>query len=84
MEEPKEVFICPECGKGHLVPRTAARGKNKGNTFYGCTNFPKCKVIIEDTPTHEVCPKCGSMMLKDKDGNPIAIENAVRIRHQKL
>ena len=68
MEEPKEVFICPECGKGHLVARTAARGKNKGNTFYGCTNFPKCKVIIEDTPTHEVCPKCGSMMLKDKDG----------------
>lgn len=68
-DKPKETFICPECGKGHLVPRTATRGKNKGNTFYGCTNYPKCRTIIEDTPTHEACPNCGSMMLKDKDGN---------------
>ena len=68
-DDPEELFICPECGKGHLVARTAARGKNKGNTFYGCSNFPKCRTIIEDTPTNDVCPNCGSMMLKDKDGN---------------
>lgn len=68
-EEPKEVFICPECGKGHLVPRTAARGKNKGATFYGCSNFPKCKTIVDGTPTNEVCPNCGAMMLKDANGN---------------
>ena len=68
-EKNEETFICPECGKGHLIARTASKGKNKGNTFYGCSNFPKCKVIIEDTPTHDICKNCGSMMLKDKDGN---------------
>jgi ssDNA-binding Zn-finger/Zn-ribbon topoisomerase 1 len=67
-DEPKEVFICPECGKGHLIPRTAARGKKKGATFYGCTNFPRCKTIINGTPTNEKCKDCGSMMIMDNDG----------------
>lgn len=35
---------CPYCG-GHLVLRTATRGKNAGNQFYGCSNFPKCRYI---------------------------------------
>ena len=43
--EEKEV-ICPNCNKGHLVKRVATRGKNKGNTFYGCSNFPRCKTLI--------------------------------------
>ena len=68
-DAPKETFICPECGKGHLVPRTAARGKNKGNTFYGCLNYPKCRTIVDGIPTNEVCRSCGSMMLKDENGN---------------
>ena len=64
----KDLFTCPECGKGHLIPREATRGKNKGNIFYACDN-QKCHIIINDTPTSDVCPKCGSMMIKDKDGN---------------
>ncbi|MGM9634555.1 MAG: NERD domain-containing protein [Candidatus Avispirillum sp.] len=35
---------CPRCG-GALVLRTAGRGKNAGNKFYGCSNYPKCKFI---------------------------------------
>lgn len=35
---------CPYCG-GNLVLRTATRGKNAGNQFYGCSNFPKCRYI---------------------------------------
>ena len=66
--ELKEKLICPECGKGSLVARVASRGKNKGNTFYGCTNYPACKCIIEDTPTNEVCESCGSMMILKADG----------------
>lgn len=45
-EEPKEEIVCPNCKKGHMVARTASRGKNKGNVFYGCSNYPKCKTIL--------------------------------------
>lgn len=40
---------CPRCG-GELVLRTARRGENKGTSFYGCSNYPKCKYIQEHTP----------------------------------
>ena len=32
---------CPRCG-GEIVIRIAKRGPNIGQTFYGCSNFPKC------------------------------------------
>ena len=35
---------CPWCG-GRLILRTATRGTNTGNRFYGCSNYPKCKYI---------------------------------------
>lgn len=35
---------CPRCGK-NLVLRTAAKGNNAGNKFYGCSGFPKCRYI---------------------------------------
>ena len=34
--------VCPVCG-GKLVLRTAKKGPNAGNQFYGCSNYPKCK-----------------------------------------
>ena len=39
-----EKKICPRCGK-ELVKRIAKRGDNQGNSFWGCTGFPKCKYI---------------------------------------
>lgn len=36
--------ICPECGK-KLIIRTARKGKNAGNQFYGCSGFPMCRYI---------------------------------------
>ena len=35
---------CPRCGS-ELVLRTAKKGNNAGNQFYGCSNFPKCRYI---------------------------------------
>ncbi len=35
---------CPKCN-GNLVLRTATRGANVGNQFYGCSNYPKCRYI---------------------------------------
>lgn len=37
-------LICPRCGSP-LVLRTAKKGDNAGNQFYGCSAFPKCRYI---------------------------------------
>ena len=43
--EPAETPLrCPRCGS-ELVLRTAKKGNNAGNQFYGCNNFPKCRYI---------------------------------------
>lgn len=47
--EETPILKCPKCN-GELVLRTAKRGENKGNSFYGCSNYPKCKYIQEYTP----------------------------------
>jgi len=39
-----QIIKCPKCN-GNLVLRTATRGANAGNQFYGCSNYPKCKYI---------------------------------------
>ncbi|WCH24431.1 nuclease-related domain-containing protein [Aeromonas salmonicida] len=39
-----EVLTCPRCGNT-MVLRTANRGGNKGNQFWGCSDYPKCKGI---------------------------------------
>ncbi len=36
---------CPKCGN-QMVLRTATRGENKGNQFWGCSGFPKCRSVI--------------------------------------
>ncbi|MEW7864975.1 nuclease-related domain-containing protein [Aeromonas diversa] len=37
-----ETPACPRCGN-ILVLRTAQRGENKGNSFWGCHAYPRCK-----------------------------------------
>lgn len=36
---------CPKCGS-EMVIRTAKRGWNQGSQFYGCSNYPRCKGIV--------------------------------------
>lgn len=59
-----EVCDCPKCG-GKIVERKTKKGK----VFYGCGNFPKCKVAVWDKPTGELCPECHSLLVEDKDKN---------------
>ena len=40
---------CPECGS-KMVLRTAKRGPNRGNQFWGCSNYPSCRGIREYEP----------------------------------
>ena len=37
---------CPKCGS-ELILRTAKRGANAGNQFYGCSNYPKCRYTTQ-------------------------------------
>jgi len=46
IEEKSKRKACPKCGS-ELVLRVAKRGANKGNQFYGCSNYPKCKYTTQ-------------------------------------
>lgn len=68
-QAPKSEFLCPSCKVGHVIEKKATRGKNKGNKFYACDNYPRCKFILVGEPTNEICPDCGAFMVKDSNGN---------------
>ena len=62
----KQNFIgvkCPDCKDGDLVEKRA----RKGNTFYGCSNYPKCKFTSAHKPIAEKCPVCKSEYLVEKN-----------------
>ncbi|MGA9043226.1 MAG: type I DNA topoisomerase [Terriglobales bacterium] len=61
----KQNFIgvkCPLCKDGELVEKKA----RKGNTFYGCGNYPTCKFTSAHKPIPEKCPSCGHEFLVEK------------------
>lgn len=35
---------CPKCGRP-MVLRTVKSGENQGNQFWGCSGFPKCRMV---------------------------------------
>lgn len=44
--EPQEkTMLCPKCG-AKMIKRVAQKGSLAGNEFYGCSNYPNCKCII--------------------------------------
>lgn len=58
--KPKETSVickCPACD-GNIVEKHSKRGK----VFYGCDNYPKCKMAYWDKPTGDPCPECGAML----------------------
>ena len=62
----KQNFIgvkCPQCADGELVEKKARR---RGNTFYGCSNYPNCEFTSAYKPVPEACPQCGSPYLLEK------------------
>lgn len=45
---------CPSCKEGNLVKR-----KNRfGSYFYPCSNYPKCKYLVNSQPVDKSCPNC--------------------------
>ena len=48
IKDPKSninIRSCPKCGS-EMVLRNATKGKNIGNSFWGCSKFPKCRSIL--------------------------------------
>ena len=52
---------CPECGGDIVEKRT-----KKGTAFFGCSNYPKCNFMTWDSPSDDVCPKCGKSLFRRK------------------
>lgn len=50
---------CPKCG-GEIVQRKSKYGK----IFYGCNKYPDCDFVLWNEPTGDVCPDCGSLLVK--------------------
>ncbi|ABM04243.1 DNA-binding NERD domain-containing protein [Psychromonas ingrahamii 37] len=41
-----EEKTCPKCGT-LMILREAKKGKNAGNQFWGCSNFPQCRTVVD-------------------------------------
>jgi DNA topoisomerase-1 len=62
-------FKCLSCKEGDVVKRIW-----KGNTFWGCSRYPKCSFSIPGDIEQTPCPSCSKPFLlkrKDKDSNPV-------------
>jgi DNA topoisomerase-1 len=64
---------CPKCG-GDL----AVRKTKRGDTFYGCVNYPKCDFASNLKLVNETCPNCDSAYLieyANKEGTYLVCPN---------
>jgi len=46
LNESIDLPLCPVCGK-EMVKREAKKGKTAGKVFFGCSQFPKCRGVME-------------------------------------
>jgi len=44
-DQSDHIPACPQCGKA-MVLRTARKGANAGNQFWGCAAYPDCKGVV--------------------------------------
>lgn len=42
--------VCPICSE-KMIKRRAKKGKNAGNTFWGCSKFPSCRGVLQNNKT---------------------------------
>jgi len=62
-------FKCPQCKTGEVIERVWRGGK-----FWGCGNYPKCKLAVFDQIEEIPCPQCKWPFLiakTPKDGNTL-------------
>lgn len=61
---------CSKCKTGQLVERRTRKG---GRVFWGCNQFPKCKMATWNKPV-DICKKCGGLRVEDKEGNVLCMD----------
>jgi predicted RNA-binding Zn-ribbon protein involved in translation (DUF1610 family) len=49
VSEPRRNPQCPKCGN-EMVLRTSTRSTSKGQQFWGCSTYPKCRGILKVQP----------------------------------
>ncbi len=57
--------LCPECG-GELVQRQSSKTRR---SFFGCSNYPTCSFLTNQTPRPEPCPVCSGLVLTNGRNN---------------
>jgi len=50
----------PDCG-GEIVERRAG---GRGRSFFGCSNYPNCDLILNQRPLTSPCPECSGLMVQ--------------------
>jgi len=55
----------PNCG-GDIVER---RAKGRGRSFFGCSKYPECDLLLNQRPLKTPCPECGSLMVQKGRAN---------------
>ncbi len=66
---------CPKC-----AAEVAVRKNRRGDTFYGCTRYPKCDFTTNQKLVAGPCPECKSpylLELSDKEGTYLVCPNNV-------
>jgi DNA topoisomerase-1 len=48
---------CPECGS-EMIQRLS----KKRRIFYGCSNYPECRIATNFRPLPKPCPSCGGLL----------------------
>lgn len=56
--------VCPLCGGNILALKS-----KKGRRFYGCSNYPECKLVSWQQPSGELCPDCGHFLVEKVSPN---------------
>ena len=58
---------CPKPGCGGDIVERRARGR--GRSFFGCSKYPDCDLILNQRPLTTPCPECSGLMLQKNRDN---------------
>ncbi|MQF88538.1 MAG: type I DNA topoisomerase [SAR202 cluster bacterium] len=58
---------CPKPGCGGDIVERRARGR--GRSFFGCSKYPDCDLILNQRPLTTPCPECSGLMVQKNRDN---------------
>jgi DNA topoisomerase-1 len=76
-KETSPVTLGIPCPKEGCDGELAERRSKRGSTFYGCTNYPKCSLVLSKEPVQACCTACGFQVMvrvKDRKGETKSLQ----------